>query len=83
MSFKSSNESFSKIVEGQSEETDCLLHIYTDVTKEIVSVEEIERLERRVEELCRQGKDDEGTEKQLVDMKNDLQLAFLMRSFKP
>lgn len=69
MSFKSSNESgFSKIVEGQSEETARLLDTYTDVTKEVVSGA---RLERREEELSKQSKRDEGTEKQPVHIKSD------------
>ena len=62
MNSKRINESF---LEGESEETDCLLHTCTDVTKEFVSLEEMKNFHKE-EKIGKQGRQDEET----VDLKN-------------
>ncbi|CAB3976542.1 E3 ubiquitin- ligase MARCH4-like [Paramuricea clavata] len=58
MSSKRVNESF---LEGQTEETECLLNTFADVTKEFVSLEKMKNCRKDEEKLGKQGRQNEET----------------------
>jgi hypothetical protein len=58
MSSKHVNECF---LEGQTEETECLLNTFADVTKEFVSLEKMKNCRKDEEKLGKQGRQNEET----------------------